>query len=83
MAKSRHEQWMRDKLEGGWRYGVKFNTNEKTHPLLRPWEQLPDKFRQPDLDSPQALLDLMQAKGFAIIAKDELDRLINKATKPF
>jgi len=79
MAKARHNKWMRDRLNSGWRYGLKVDSEEMTHPMLRPWEQLPDNFRQIDMDSPQALLDLIAAQGYAIIAQDELDRLQRKA----
>lgn len=79
MAKSRHEHWMKDRLDAGWRFGTSFSIREKTHPLLRPWEQLPEKFRQPDMESPQAVLDMVQSQGYAIVAKDELERLISKA----
>ena len=79
MAKARHEKWLREKLAAGWRYGIGFDAEEKTHPLLRPYDQLPDQFRQPDLESPQSILDLMSAQGYAIIPRDELDRLVNKA----
>lgn len=79
MAKARHDKWMKERLNGGWRYGIGFDTEEKTHPLLRNWDQLPDQFRQPDLESPQSILDLMSAQGYAIIPRDELDRLVNKA----
>jgi post-segregation antitoxin (ccd killing protein) len=79
MAKARHEKWLRDRLNSGWRFGTKFDADEKVHPLLRPWEQLPDQFRTPDMESPQALLDLIQANGFAIVPKDDLENLLNKA----
>lgn len=74
LAKSRHAAWMRERLDAGWRFGTAFSAREKTSPLLRPWEQLPDRFRQPDMDAPQALLDLVRAQGFAVIPSDDLDR---------
>lgn len=49
LAKAGHATWMHDRLAAGWRFGIRFSTQAKTHPLLRPWEQLPDRFRQPDL----------------------------------
>ena len=81
MAKKRHDQWMKDRLDNGWRYGVSFNNEEKTHPLLRPWEQLPDQFKKPDMETPQALMDLIRANGFVIVGKDDLEKLIQKSKK--
>jgi hypothetical protein len=79
LAKSRHGKWMTDRLKDGWRYGVDFDPKEKTHPLLRSWDQLPDKFRKPDMESPQAIIDLINQQGFVIISKDEFELLWNKA----
>jgi len=79
MAKARHEKWMKERLRDGWRYGINFDKDEKTHPLLRPWEQLPDEFKEPDLDAPQAIFDLINNQGYTIIANDDLDRLKYKA----
>ena len=75
LAKSRHEKWIKDHLDSGWRFGLKVDTKEKTHPLLRPWDQLPDHFKQPNLDEPQAFFDLLDHQGYVIISKDELNRM--------
>ena len=48
LAKQQHETWVRERTDAGWRYGMKFDTHAKTHPLLRPWDQLPDRYKPPD-----------------------------------
>ena len=79
LAKSRHAKWMGDRLKSGWRYGIEFDSIEKTHPLLRPFEQLPDEFKKPDMESPQAIIDLINQQGYVIISKEELESLLSKA----
>lgn len=37
----RHEAWMKMHLEAGWVYGEQFDTAKKTHPNLKPWDELP------------------------------------------
>ena len=37
------------------------------------------EFRQPDFESPQAMLDVIASQGYVIISKEELDRLKHKA----
>lgn len=37
-----HEHWMAQKLVAGWRYGPVKDAAAKTHPLLVPFEQLPN-----------------------------------------
>lgn len=75
LAKHKHEEWVRERTDAGWRYGTKFDPDEKTHPLLRPWDQIPDRFRQPDMDWPQKLVHMLNDQGYAVISKDDLKRL--------
>lgn len=75
-AKKQHETWLHDREEAGWRYGATMSLKNKTHPLLRPWHELPDQFRKIDTDQPQALLDLLNDQGYAVIAKAELDGIM-------
>ena len=78
LAKQKHETWMRERTDAGWRYGVKFDADEKTHPLLRPWDQVPDRYKVPDLDWPQQLVKMLNDHGYVILPRDELE----KFTKP-
>lgn len=75
LAKRRHEAWVRERTDAGWRYGTTFSAKNKTHPLLRPWTELPDRYRKPDLDTPQTVLDLLRDQGYAIVSKDDLERV--------
>lgn len=75
IAKRKHEDWVRERLDAGWRYGTDFNTSAKTHPLLVSWERLPDRYRVPDLDTPQMVVDSLEGAGYAVIAKQDLDRI--------
>jgi hypothetical protein len=76
-AKKQHEDWFKDRTDAGWRYGINMSVNQKTHPLLRPWHELPDKYRNVNYDQPQNLLDLLNDQGYAVISKTELDSLLN------
>jgi hypothetical protein len=75
LAKQKHESWMRERTGGGWRYGVSFDAEEKTHPLLRPWDQLPERYKVPDLDWPQQLVNMLNDNGYVVIPRDELEKL--------
>ncbi len=77
LEKQKHENWMKERLDAGWRYGTKFDNDEKTHPLLVPWDQLPDRFKQPDMDWPQKLITLLNDQGYVVIEKNELEKLLN------
>lgn len=41
----RHESWMQMHLESGWVYGEEFDPQKKTHPNLKPWDELPPSTR--------------------------------------
>lgn len=43
-----HENWMRHKLESGWKYGPVKDQYAKEHPCLVPYEQLPHEQRLKD-----------------------------------
>lgn len=76
LAKQEHNNWIRDRANAGWSYGVKFSQNSKTHPLLLPWEQLPDAMKKPNMELPQKVVDFLNNQGYAIIPKDELSKIM-------
>lgn len=75
LAKREHDRWMKERTDAGWRYGIAMDFDAKTNPLLVPWEQLPEKQRKPDQDSPQAVIDLLAAQGYVMIQKSEIEML--------
>jgi hypothetical protein len=40
-ASASHENWMKKKLSQGWKYGETKDANQKTHPCLVPYVELP------------------------------------------
>lgn len=72
-AKRQHEEWMDAKVKEGWRYSITMDADERTHPLLRPWEDLPDQYRKVDLTQPQKFVDLMTDQGYAVVPKADLE----------
>lgn len=75
-AKKQHNDWMKEKTDAGWRYGPSVSMANKTHPLLRAWNDLPDEYRKVDTSKPEELLNLFNEHGYVLIAKDELDQLL-------
>jgi hypothetical protein len=43
-----HNSWMKQKLENGWRLGHVKDENEKTHPCILPFEDLPKEQQAKD-----------------------------------
>ena len=65
------------RTDAGWRFGTAFDAKAKTHPLIRPWDQLPQRYQQPNIELPQILLRLLHDQGYAVLPRDELDRLLH------
>ncbi len=74
-ARQKHEAWVKDRLDSGWRYGTTISVQNKTHPLLRPWHELPEKFREIDDYEPKSLLKLLNDSGYVLLNKDEIESL--------
>jgi hypothetical protein len=41
----KHNRWMNNKVDEGWRYGLEFNEDAKTDPRLRPYHELTEKLK--------------------------------------
>jgi hypothetical protein len=77
-AKQKHDEWMKDKVDSGWRYGPSVSMANKTHPLIRTWSDLPDAYRKVDTSQAEGMLKLMNEHGYVMIAKHELDQLMRE-----
>lgn len=75
-AKVMHQRWYEDKAEEGWRYGLKLNEDDKTHPMLRPWDDLPEAYQDVDYNLPELLMNVLDEEGYAIVERKELDKLL-------
>lgn len=43
-----HESWLAEKIRTGWRYGPEKDAEQKTHPCMVPYEDLPEDQRRKD-----------------------------------
>lgn len=66
MAKNVHEVWAQTRLAQGWQYGPERNDAEKHHPMLIPYEALPDEEKAYDRNTSVETLKLILKLGFEI-----------------
>lgn len=78
-AKAMHQRWYESRVEEGWRYGMQLNEDDMTHPMLRPWEQLPESYQDVDYNLPEMFMDILEEEGFVIVEEKELDKLLKKS----
>ncbi|GAA2356152.1 hypothetical protein Cme02nite_49200 [Catellatospora methionotrophica] len=50
LAVTEHERWMDERVRQGWTYGDVRDEHAKTHPSIKPWDQLPESEREKDRD---------------------------------
>jgi hypothetical protein len=77
LAKQDHESWLHERTNAGWHYGLEFDVEAKTHPLIRPWDQLPERYKVPDLNWPQKLVSMLNDNGYVVLAREELETLLH------
>lgn len=59
----RHEAWMKMHVESGWVYGEQFDPAAKTHPNLKPWDEL-----TPSTRSKAKIFDIISKTAAQLVA---------------
>lgn len=77
-AKRKHEEWVREKTEDGWAYGMAFSQSAKTHPLIRQWTELPNDYKKVDTRQVQEVLDLLRDNGYLIVKAKDMDSIFGQ-----
>lgn len=66
MSKNVHEVWSETRIQQGWTYGEQRNDEQKTHPCLVPYEELPEEEKEYDRNTSIGTLKLIMKLGFKI-----------------
>jgi hypothetical protein len=66
LAQNNHDHWARKRIEEGWRYGARRNDNEKEHPDLLPYDQLPESEKEYDRKTVVEVLKAIVALGYEV-----------------
>ena len=78
LAKHHHQRWYDERIAHGWTYGLNFNNKTKNHPMLRPWEELPEQYRKVDYELPQKFMNLLAEFGYVVVRQDDLNKWLKK-----
>lgn len=78
LAKHQHQRWYEDRSNQGWSFGLVENRKEKQHPLMRPWEQLPETYRKIDNELPHLFMNLLAEQGYVVVSRNDLNKWLNK-----
>lgn len=66
IAKNVHEVWSQNRINDGWSYGDKRDDNDKKHPCLVAYEELPESEKEYDRATSQETIKLILKLGFEI-----------------
>lgn len=67
LAASTHDIWSKNRLAQGWVYGKYRDDEEKHHPFLVPYENLPEEEKKYDRDMAMETLKAIYALGYKIV----------------
>lgn len=56
-ARQAHNEWIQEMMGKGYRYGLNMSESQKTHPAMRPYDDLPENYRNMPRINDQKLLD--------------------------
>jgi hypothetical protein len=65
-AKISHNRWYQRTVGEGWQWGPRMSVRNRMHPMLRPWDDLPQKYRSRERDRFVTLLDVLEGMGLRI-----------------
>jgi hypothetical protein len=66
LAKNTHENWARERMSQGWKYGTERNETKKEHPCLVPYAALPEAEKEYDRMIVREVLKTLLSCGFAV-----------------
>jgi len=66
LAQNNHDHWARKRIDEGWRYGPRRNDNDKEHPDLVPYVELPEPEKEYDRKTVVEALKAIIALGYDV-----------------
>ncbi len=67
LAANTHDVWAQNRINDGWTYGATRNDDEKKHPCLVPYDQLPDSEKEYDRQTSMQTLKLIYKLGYRVV----------------
>ncbi|MCM1113486.1 MAG: RyR domain-containing protein [Muribaculum sp.] len=72
LAENTHDVWARQRFQDGWTYGPNRDDEQKTHPCLVAYGELPDSEKAYDRAVAEQTIKAMLAMGYRIGGKGEV-----------
>lgn len=62
-----HERWASNRMQEGWSHGCQYDGEQKRHPCLIPYDQLPESEKEYDRSTARHTIQLLLHAGFQIL----------------
>jgi hypothetical protein len=69
LAVIEHDEWVKERLGAGWRYGVAKSIEKKLSPYLVPYEDLDEPIKENDRDAVRNIPNLLKKIGMAVYVR--------------
>ena len=70
IAANVHDVWAQGRIAEGWKFGTTKNVEQKTTPLLVPYDELPESEKEYDRNTALETLKMIVKIGYNITARD-------------
>jgi class 3 adenylate cyclase len=70
LAQHSHDTWAKQHLDQGWAYGSPFDADQRIHPHLVPYDQLPKSAQEPPASTALTTLKTLLALGYQVTANE-------------
>lgn len=77
-----HDEWVKERLDAGWKYGAAKSIKKKISPYLVPYEDLDEKIKENDRDAVRNIPYLLNKIGMAVYVKESDPELANSQVYP-
>lgn len=67
LSEAEHKDWMKQRLDNGWRYGKSRDDAQKVHPMIAPYAGLPEKEKDKDRSSVRHFPEMVERAGYRIV----------------
>ena len=71
LAENAHDLWAKQRLSQGWTYGPQRDDNQKQHPCLVPYDELPDSEKEYDRLGALGTLKAILRLGYRIVPPEK------------
>jgi hypothetical protein len=68
-ARMNHNRWVQRKLDEGWRYADQPSNKQRTSPVCRNWDQLPDAYKRAEYQRVSSLLEVLDQMNLRLVRK--------------